>query len=542
MRQEEQFDHNSLIKKIENLNAVINSIPDTMVILDKLGTYIEHYRSFDESHGLLDKSILGLSVYDVYDIKTAEIHLRNIQFALQFKEPITYEYPLEKNGITSFYEVRAIALSDNSILQIIRNITNRRIAEQEIQDLNSSLEIKMEGRASELEEARKEAESANLAKSEFLSRMSHELRTPMNSILGFAQLLNMGELNKGQQKGVNHILKSGNHLLDLINEILDISRIEAGRMALSFQSIQMKSVIEEIIDTIKPIANERHITIEFINTDENLLYVNADFKRLKQILINLLNNAVKYNNKNGFIYIECDLRINKETGENFLRTSIRDTGIGIDEEDIPKLFNAFERIKAEGTRVEGTGLGLALVKKLVEIMDGRVGVSSRPIKGSTFWFELPLVENQSLELEENFERLSTVITPIIKTGRIIYIEDNLPNLELVTGILEIHRPNIELLTSRFGNYAVNLSTVHKPDLILLDLDLPDIYGGEVLKNLKADLNTKSIPVVIVSADAMPKKIEHLMQSGASEYLTKPLDVALFLRTIDQWISTKNEKS
>ena len=384
--------------------------------------------------------------------------------------------------------------------------------------------------------AKTEAEKANLAKSEFLSRMSHELRTPMNSILGFAQLMEMGgELSPKHNKSVSYILNNGRHLLNLINEVLDIAGIEAGRQILTLEPVQLDAVINEITDSIEVAASKRNVSIELVDSPANILFALADRVRLKQILINLLNNAIKYNNAGGSITIKTALQPSNEHGHFQVRISICDTGNGIRPEDIGKLFQAFERIGADRTEAEGTGLGLMVVKKLAEAMNGTVGVESEVGTGSTFWIELPQTEN----VKQAVGHTSGSPTPELPTtkhaGIVLYIEDNLANIELVQEIMAEHRPEIHLVTSINGKQTVKLAKEHKPGLILLDLDLPDIKGIEVLEQLLANPQTKTIPVIIISADAMPFQVEKLMKVGALDYVTKPLNVVQFLKTIDRHI-------
>ena len=387
----------------------------------------------------------------------------------------------------------------------------------------------------DLKRARMEADQANLAKSEFLSRMSHELRTPMNSILGFAQLLEMGELNAGQKKGVSHIMRSGKHLLDLINEVLDISRIEAGHLSLSLEPLRVHDVIHEVLDIVRPQAREKMIRLELPEAEENHLYVRSDKQRMKQILLNLVGNAIKYNKKEGSVVISARLMQENTTEVRMVRISVKDTGYGISASDLPRLFHPFERIGAEKTETEGTGLGLSVVKKLVEAMNGMVGVESNPGQGSTFWIEFPW-SNGLIETNEKGSILNGLEKSLVnKNGTILYIEDNLSNVELVAEILASQRSRIRLITESKGKMAVPLAAEFKPDLILLDLNLPDMHGSEVLKLLQTTASTKSIPVVVISADAMPKQIEKLILSGAKNYLTKPLDLNGLLKIIDEFV-------
>ncbi|MEI6822087.1 MAG: CHASE domain-containing protein [Bacteroidota bacterium] len=385
-----------------------------------------------------------------------------------------------------------------------------------------------------LKEALNEAKKANFEKSEFLSRMSHELRTPMNSIIGFSQLLNMGELNPKQKIGINHILNSSTHLLSLINEVLDISGIEAGRTTFSYEAVKLNKMINEMIEIIMPQAVSLGIDVEFIDSPDNYMYISSDRLRLKQILLNLLNNAIKYNIENGKVVVKTEKLPPTIDNQNYIRISITNTGLGISKEEIPKLFNPFERLGNNDSRIEGTGLGLSIVKKLVEAMGGNIGVESIAGEETTFWFEFLYVEEVDIEEEVENNSIETIENSSNK-GTILYIEDNIASFELVEEILLSERPNIKLLTDSLGVHTVQLAFKYSPNLILLDLDLPDIHGSEVLKQLQENNNTKDIPVVILSADAMPKQIKEMMNAGAKNYITKPLDIITFLNEIDKWV-------
>ncbi len=483
------------------------------------GYFIDANNAFVETTGYDREEIIGktsseLGLFEDSNIRQEILRDLNNNIPVRKKEIKI----ITKNG-----NVRVGLLSADSIfvgdmrclLIVTTDITERIKSEEEIRN------------------ARSEAEKANLAKSEFLSRMSHELRTPMNSILGFAQLLNMGDLNPGQKKGVNHIMRSGKHLLDLINEVLDISRIEAGRLSLSLEPVQVNEVIVEMMELVRHQAAERNVKLELVSPKENLLYIKSDKQRIKQILLNLITNAIKYNRKDGAVFVETNVQAKNEAGIVPVRISIRDNGMGIAEEDIPKLFNPFERIGAEKTETEGTGLGLSVTKKLVDAMGGTIGVESVLGSGSTFWVEFPLSEKYSDEKVGMLGSLEQKLTN--KSGLILYIEDNASNVELVVEILETQRSDIRLLTDPNGLSTVPLATEYKPDLILLDLNLPDIHGSEVLKSLQNDENTRNIPVVVISADAMPQQIERLLEAGAKRYITKPLDLNLLLKIIDEFV-------
>jgi signal transduction histidine kinase/ActR/RegA family two-component response regulator len=407
------------------------------------------------------------------------------------------------------------------VLGISRDITERKLAEKEI--------VK----------ARDEAESANRAKSEFLSRMSHELRTPMNSILGFAQLLKMGEISPVQMKGVNHIIASGKHLLNLINEVLDISRIESGRIELTPEPVQLSNLILEMLDVVNPIAAKRNLKTELEYSSANLLFVMADKHRLKQVLLNLINNAVKYNHEGGSIIINTELQHPGNQGSSMIRISVSDTGQGINQADIQRIFIPFDRIGSENGEIEGTGLGLAVVKQLMTAMGGEVGVNSEPDQGSTFWIELPQAKAHHAGDNSTEETAIADTEANTKTGTILYVEDNLPNADLVEEIINSYRPSIGLTICKYGKQAVGIAANSNPDLILLDLNLPDLSGSEVLELLRADEKTRAIPVVVVTADAMPQQTARLLKAGAKAYLSKPLDVLMFLKTVDEWIGNRD---
>jgi len=427
-------------------------------------------------------------------------------------------------------------------LDVAEDITRRKQAEEQLRKLNTELESRVEQRTEQLTEAKLEAERANLAKSEFLSRMSHELRTPMNSILGFAQLMEMGELAPVHKKRVHQIIKSGKHLLQLINEVLDMSKIEAGTMSVSLEPVQLKGIIAEIMDVVYPLAEKQNISVKFLETPACNLFVQADGQKLKQVLLNLINNAIKYNKENGSVKVECNL-LTQDRSKQVIRISVIDTGKGIAKEDMQKLFTPFERIGAEITEIEGTGLGLAVAKKLTKAMNGTIGVESKIGVGSTFWIELPQAEGQSERHERHYGSTKPDDEKAGVSGTILYVEDNMDNIRLVEDIIKEHRPSIHLLSKMYGKNTVKCATDYRPEFILLDLNLPDIHGSKVLELLKENELTKSIPVVILSADAMPKQMKKLLKSGAEDYLTKPLDVVKFLEVVDKMMQkSSNQKN
>jgi CheY-like chemotaxis protein len=390
------------------------------------------------------------------------------------------------------------------------------------------------------------------------------LRTPLNAIIGFGQILMMRaqDLDPQQQDNIQQILKAGHHLLDLINEVLDIARIEAGHLSLSPEPLLIQPLVQEVFNLVRPLAMDRHIElINQVGLEIGEPTVLADQQRLKQVLLNLVSNAVKYNCDGGKVVISSVSFSGEPTKHGavkccgFLRVLVRDTGRGLSQSDLDCLFVPFERLGAARTQIEGTGIGLSLCKRLTEAMDGRVGVESRVGEGSTFWVELPLVIEPALSglindtsvpvlgiaqdktpSDEAFVAAPLRSSPTTDTDgihTILHIEDNLSNVVLIEHMLSELHPNIRLLTAMQGSLGLDLAVQHLPDLILLDVNLPDIMGDVVLRRLKANPLTAPIPVVVLSADATPRQIEQMRKAGSSHYLTKPLDVSRFLDVLTE---------
>ncbi len=397
-------------------------------------------------------------------------------------------------------------------------------ASREIAEARAAMVGDLEREIGERRRAEAEAEAANRAKSEFLSRMSHELRTPLNGIIGFSQLLQIEALAANQREFVEHVLKAGRHLLELIDEVLEISRIEAGHLRLSLEAVAVGETVRAALDIVRPLATNQGITLPADIMDDR--YVLADRQRLQQVLLNLFSNAIKYNRPGGRVTVAA-----VEMPREGLALRVIDDGPGIAADKLERLFTPFERLGAEDSAVEGTGLGLALSKSLVEAMGGTLRVESLVGEGSTFVVTLPLAEAPAAALDETRARLPAGLPTAGGRLVVLSIEDNASNVRLVEAIFS-RRPETKVLSAPLGRLGVDLAREHRPDLILLDLHLPDLSGEEVLKCLRAEPLTRAIPVVVLSADAMPGQIERLLATGARAYLTKPLDIRRLLEVVE----------
>ncbi|MGH2750991.1 MAG: PAS domain-containing protein [Actinomycetota bacterium] len=508
------------------LSTILETSPDVIVIADDLGGRRYVSPSLKDVLGWAPEQALGGGP-EVVHPEDRRLAVEQLRRASAGEDAVRARYRMRhRDGHWVWLDVRAQRLeAHDGSAGPKRARTEIILYAREI-----SSQVELEG---ELRRAKEDAESSSRAKSEFLSRMSHELRTPLNAILGFAQILGMEELDTFSRDSVEEILKGGRHLLDLINEVLDIARIETGKLGLSLEPVQVSDVVNESIALVRPLAAQRDIVLRGPTEIPPGWHVMADRQRVKQALLNLLSNAVKYNRAGGHAELSCEA-----TAQGHMRIRVADTGPGIPPERRDLLFSPFERLGAEHTGVEGTGLGLALTKVLIEAMGGAIEVESSAERGSRFTVSLLMVEAPVAAVGD--DDLSNDVDGGVRRSRtLLYIEDNLSNLKLVEHILA-RRPEVKLHAAMQGRLGLDLTREHRPDLVLLDLDLPDISGAEVLSRLRDNSATRDIPVVIISADATKHQIETLIEAGARAYMTKPLDVQRFLDIVDESLESNLE--
>jgi PAS domain S-box-containing protein len=464
--------------------------------------------------GLSSRDVVGKTLYDIFPASVAD-------------EKMTY-YRRAWEGETIYHEVN---MGDITYLSCLRPIKKDG---KVIEVIGSAIDITERKRMEQgIIQAKEEAEKANSAKSELISKMSHELRTPLNSVLGFAQLLEMDRsLSSQQREFVQEIINGARHLVNLVNEILDLARIETGKLSITYDVVHPSFIIEESIRLIQPSATKRNIQIINEARFNEHDYVYTDPTRFRQILLNLLDNAVKYNRENGTVIVTSK----RENGEIYIH--IKDTGIGIPEDQYEKIFEPFYRIK--GTGVEGTGIGLAFAKQLIQLIGGTIGVKSELGVGSDFWVCFPVAENADISknLSNYYTNLYKERLSKVGIKYILYIEDNIANLKLMENILNPFH-NFVLLSAKCGKEGLDIAFREKVDLILVDMDLPDISGYEVLEHLQQNEKTRYIPVVAISANAMSGEIQKALSKGFNDYVTKPLDVEAFLEKLEQIFTQTN---
>ena len=508
---DQQFYTRSLIEA--NIDAIMTTDPSGLIT--DVNNQMESLtgRSRDELIGELFKNNFTDPVRAKAAIKRVLREGKVTDYELTARAKDGNETVVSFNA-TNFYDRDGIL---QGVFAAARDVTERKRWDQVLQE-----------NTLELETAKAIAEKANLAKSDFLSSMSHELRSPLNAVLGFAQLMESDSPppTPSQKSSIDQILHAGWYLLELINEILDLSVIESGRLTLSLEPVSLPEVMLECQAMIEPQAQKRGISMTFPRFKEPC-YIKADRTRVKQVLINLLSNAIKYNQVGGSVTVECIVG-----GGNRIRISVRDTGAGLSPEKLAQLFQSFNRLGQEASGEEGTGIGLVVSKRLVELMEGTIGVESVVGTGSVFWIELLPEEDPHAGYIK--AACATIVDSSISKGTrsrlLLYVEDNPANLKLIEQLIS-RRPDMRLLTAQNGRDGINLARVSLPDVILMDINLPGINGIEAMKILRLDPATAHIPIVALSANAIPRDIEKGLEAGFHRYLTKPIKVNEFFETL-----------
>jgi PAS domain S-box-containing protein len=502
----------------EGFRLMVESVTDcAIVMLDSEGRVVSWNTGAQRIKGYSAEEIVGQHFsrfYPLADI-TRGVPQRDLDAAAAQGRCEVEGWRVRKDGSLFWANVVFTAIRDpagqpRGFAKLTRDLTERRQVEET------------------LTSAKRAAEKANLAKSEFLSSMSHELRSPLNAILGFAQLMESDATpaTPSQKASIDEILRAGWYLLELINEILDLAQIESGKLSLSPEPTSLADVLFECQAMIEPQAQTRGIGMTFPRF-EVPCFVVADRTRLKQVLINLLSNAIKYNQAGGTVVVD----VAGSTAER-IRLNVRDTGAGLPPEKLTQLFQPFNRLGQERGAEQGTGIGLVMSKRLVELMGGVLGVESNVGVGSVFWCELGAAAAPELEAETATPAVAhTPPQPGAPLRTLLYVEDNPANLKLVEQLIA-RRPSLRLLTAVDGNMGIQLARAHQPEVILMDINLPGISGIEALKILHDDPVTAHIPVVALSANAMPRDIEKGLAAGFFSYLTKPIKVKEFTEAVD----------
>lgn len=494
----------------ENLQALVNAIDDIIIQIDASGQIKQIWSKSEENL----QAFFTTDHQSICSLINPEYHSACRQRILQViatGQPETMEYGLETPQGKRWFQARIskIADTDATLVFTARDITERIFMEMSIQA------------------SKEEAEKANRAKSEFLSHMSHELRTPLNAILGFSQLMEMNPqepLSESQGQYVAEIIRAGDHLLNLINEILDLSRIESGRFSLSNEPVELITLVDEIISLMQPLADQNQVTLSFEPPEPATLTTVTDRTRLKQILINLISNAIKYNRPDGRVTIRL------EKTPDRLCFHVIDTGLGIPADQLTAIFDPFLRLPETSATIEGTGIGLTLVKQLCQLINGSITVTSTPGDGSHFCLTIPFTERADRPDDALLIADDVLQTLAVHPCRLLYVEDNQTNLKLMeSSFAKI--PNIELLTANSGEQGLELAHSQQPDLIILDIHLSGMDGYEVLARLKTTAETSSIPVVALSASAMATDIDKGLAMGFADYFTKPVNITMFLSRI-----------
>jgi PAS domain S-box-containing protein len=501
--------------------SLIESNIDALMTTDPSGIITDVNKQMEALTGCTRDELIGAPCKNYFtDPERAEA---GIKLVLSEKKLTNYELTTRaRDGKETVVSYNATVFYDRDrrlqgVFAAARDVTERKVLDQVLNEKNV-----------ELESAKSVAEKANLAKSDFLSSMSHELRSPLNAILGFAQLMESDEPapTPSQKESIGQILHAGWYLLDLINEILDLAMIESGKLSMSLEPVSLVEVMHECQSMIEPLAQRKGVHMTFPTFDK-AHSVRADRTRIKQVLINLLTNAIKYNEVGGTVVVDCC----ETTTPGHVRVTVTDTGPGLPPEKLAQLFQPFNRLGQEANTEEGTGIGLVVSKRLVELMEGVIGVESTVGTGSVFWVEL--LSTAPLALSSPVEKtvVQQALPSDVRTRTLLYVEDNPANLKLVERLIA-RRSDLRLLSAIDGRRGVELARTCQPDVILMDINLPGISGIEALRILRQDKATSHIPVVALSANAIPRDIEKGLEAGFFRYLTKPIRVDDFTEALN----------
>ena len=532
----------ALLKTGALQNAILTSANFSIIATDEKGIIQLFNVGAERMLGYMAAEVVNkISPSDIHDPQ--EVRVRAEALSLELATPITPGFEAlafkASRGIEDIYELTYIR-KDGGRFPALISITALR---NDYGDIIGYLLIGTDNSVRkqvelELNNAMAVAEKANLAKSDFLSSMSHELRTPLSAILGFAQLIESGspQPTPSQKRSIEQILKAGWYLLELINEILDLSQIESGKLPLSLEPISLNEVVRECQAMIEPQAQKSGIRMTFPRF-EIPHFVKADRTRVKQVLINLLSNAIKYNKAGGSVVVDYI-----ESTPGRIRICVKDTGEGLSPDKLMQLFQPFNRLGKEAGVEEGTGIGLMVSKRLVELMKGEIGVESTIGVGSVFWIDLNLTaEPRRAAAAKPTAIAQAQVQAGAQLRTLLYVEDNPANLMLVEDLIA-RRPDIRLLSATDGNGGIKIARASRPDMILMDINLPGISGIQALKILRADPATAHIPVVALSANAIPRDIEKGLAAGFFRYLTKPIKVNEFMDTLDEALKFAKTKS
>jgi len=529
---EKKLNEQKLLESEDRFKAIMTHGVDPIFVFDEDGNIFDANQKAWESLGYTREELLALSVTDL----EKKIYPENFtEFLKKFNsdEVLTYEGKQKrKDGSIFPVEVhlgKIKAAGKDLFLETVHDISERKRIEEEISNHRLYLEKKVEERTASLKIAMEKAEKANQAKTEFLARMSHKLRTPMNAILGFTQLLQMDNsfpLAEHQKSNLQRISSAGNHLLELINEVLDLSKIETGKMNLSIESADILPIVENVISTAKPQAEKKGVSIHFEGSADKQFFAEIDQLRFKQIVFNLINNSIKFNKAGGSVTISFNKRNNGK-----IRLGFKDTGMGIPIDQQDKIFNAFEHIDIDGSHDEGTGIGLAIAKHLIEMMGGEIGFESIKNEGTLFYIDID-EKSRNPDAEVDAANMPDSSQESVLMKKVLYIEDLPTNQELVRQLLDC-RSSIQLLLAKDAFEGIEIANKFAPDLILMDIHLPGMNGLTAFTKLQSVEHTKTIPVIALSADAMDLDIKKALEMGFKDYLTKPIDIPKFYELIDK---------